>query len=116
VNQHQANKALHPTAYSSVRCVSLVPRSTSLSSLPAAGELIVVLQRAALREIEMKPFVLVKDFYHKDDVQFGVLDADEQHYMFGDGDAYTPEQVRVLMPQAKYLSWPEVERKLADAD
>jgi hypothetical protein len=71
------------------------------------------LQRAALQGVEMKPFILVRDFHCKGDIQFGVLDADEEHYMFGDGDAYSITQVRDLMPQAQYLSWPEVEQKLA---
>ena len=43
----QHNKALHPTAYSFVHFVSLVPRFTSFSSLPAAGELVVGRLRAA---------------------------------------------------------------------
>jgi hypothetical protein len=38
--QHRPNKALHPTAYSSVRFGRKLP---SLTSLPAAGELVVLL-------------------------------------------------------------------------
>ena len=42
--KQRQNKALHPTAYSSVRFGRKLP---SLSPLPAAGELVVGAQRAA---------------------------------------------------------------------
>jgi hypothetical protein len=45
--QRQHNKALHPTAYSSVH---FARKLASFSSLPAAGELSVSLPRAAFRE------------------------------------------------------------------
>ena len=45
--QQQHNKALHPTAYSSVPCAR---KLASVSSLPAAGELVVLSLRAAWLE------------------------------------------------------------------
>ena len=48
-HKQQANKALHPTAYSSVRFGRRLP---SLSPLPAPGELVVLPSRAAWLDVQ----------------------------------------------------------------
>jgi hypothetical protein len=50
-NQHRPNKALHPTAYSSVPCAR---KLASVSSLPAAGELVVGPLREMLLQVILR--------------------------------------------------------------
>ena len=58
------------------------------------------------------PFVIIEPYQYEGDVAFGFWDGSLGRYRLGDGDCYSPSELAKYWPEAKLLSWTELEARL----